>query len=69
MLVRVTLRRTAAPRFGRAFGDFSQGDAGPVLQRENVVVPPDAEETERDKLCPACRELLPAAQGTDDQPA
>jgi hypothetical protein len=34
-----------------------------------IVVPPGAEETEQDKLCPACRELPPAPQGTDDQPA
>ena len=34
-----------------------------------LVMPSDEEETERDKLCPACRELPPAPQGTDDQPA
>jgi len=34
-----------------------------------LVIPPDEEETERDKLCPACLRLPPAPQGTDDQPA
>jgi hypothetical protein len=34
-----------------------------------LVKLPDEDETERDKLCPACRELPPAPQGTDDQPA
>jgi hypothetical protein len=34
-----------------------------------IVKPPDEDETERDKLCPACLTLPPAPQGTDDQPA
>jgi hypothetical protein len=34
-----------------------------------IVRPPDEEETERDKLCPACVTLPPGPQGADDQPA
>ena len=34
-----------------------------------LVKPPDEDETERDKLCPACLTLPPAPQGADDQPA
>src|SRR2546427_6748229 len=52
----------------QGFRRLFSGRRGPCLQRENVVVPPDAEETERDKLCPACRELPPAPQGTEDKP-
>jgi len=34
-----------------------------------IVKPPDGEENELDKLCPACLTLPPATTGADDQPA
>ncbi len=34
-----------------------------------LVKPPDEDETERDKLCPACPTLPPAPQAGSDQPA